>query len=428
MIYGENGNDRLFGKSGNDSISAGDGEDLVRGNSGNDSIYGEDGHDQLFGDDGDDLIAGGNGDDEIHGLDGDDEISGNEGHDFLNGNKGNDQIRGGHGDDFLRGHSGEDTLDGGDDRDDLAGGSGADQIRGGAGNDDFVNVSDDDSLDSDADDNSADGDFEIHGEISQLNTATKSFNMLGITVSYAGARVEGQLANGLDFKAEGRFVDGIVAAYEVERDDRQRVDNFEARGVITQIDEANQVVEMLGLSIQYSNAEVHTELAIGSAIFVEGNLQGGTVTAREIYNGAGQNGTSIDRNFELRAAITNLDTTAQTFDLFGITVDYSNAFLEVQLTEGQFVKTKGDLESPGLLLAREVEMELDDDRNENVEAVGVVFNLNTNDQTFELLGLTVDYSNADLDSPLENGVNVEVDGWYASSTGSIAADKVDIDN
>ena len=37
-----------------------------------------------------------------------------------------------------------------------------------------------------------------------------------------------------------------------------------------------------------------------------------------------------------------------------------------------------------------------------------------NTMTFTLLGLTVDYSQADLDEGLSNGMVVEVEGWFQS--------------
>jgi len=75
----------------------------------------------------------------------------------------------------------------------------------------------------------------------------------------------------------------------------------------------------------------------------------------------------------------------------------------------------GDLNSH-TLIAREIELEIDDDRDENVEAVGVISNLDETAMTFDVLGVTVDYSNADVEDSLADGMTVEVEGWFQSFT------------
>lgn len=421
LVSGEDHGDYLFGDDGNDLLLGAGDADFINAGAGNDDARGGPGNDAILGELGDDRLSGNEGDDRIHGNDGNDTISGGDGDDVLNGRQGDDILRGNAGFDLLRGQSGSDSLDGGDDADDLAGGSGVDQLNGGRGNDDFINATDD-SITSDAADFSADGDFEIRGAVSNLNTAAKTFDLLGLTVSYATARLEGNFQNGSLVKAEGNFANGILTAHEVEIDNRTRQDNFEARGFVTNLDTQAKTFELFGILVNYSTAQVNTSLAEGVPVFVEGNLSSQVVTAREIYPGNGQDDDNqVDRNFELRGVVTNLDEVNQTFELLGVKVDYSIAFLQNQFSEGSFVKVDGDFGNQSLT-ARQIELELDDNRDENTEAVGVISNLDETAQTFDILGMTVDYSNADLDESLFNGMTAEVEGIFQNF--SINADRV----
>jgi Ca2+-binding RTX toxin-like protein len=402
-LWGESGNDFIRGDDGDDVLGGGSGDDALFGNAGNDALYGEDGHDHLY------------------GHDGHDRLFGNDGDDFLNGNKGDDTIRGQDGADFLRGHSGSDDLDGGSDDDDLAGGGGTDHLKGGLGNDDYIQETDD-LVESDAHDYSADGDFELRGEVSGLNTSDKTFELLGLTVSFAGARLKGSFQNGSLVKAEGRFANGLLTAYEVEPLAQVQQDNFEARGIVTDLDPQAQTFRFFGILVDYGSAQVHATLVEGAAVYVEGQLAGLVVNAREIHPATGQHDNNdINRNLELRGEVTQLDPVGQTFQILGVTVDFSGAFLENLFQEGSLIKVDGDFRN-NQLTAREIELEMDPNRDENVEAVGVISGLNTNSQTFEILGLIVDYSGADLDGPLSDGISVQVEGWFSNF--SIVAERV----
>jgi hemolysin type calcium-binding protein len=94
MVWGGNGNDRVYAGSGNDTIYGDPGNDTVLGSSGNDWLVGGEGVDQVFGGGGDDWITGDNGDDRLYGDAGDDTLSGGEGRDFLSGGSGADHFDG----------------------------------------------------------------------------------------------------------------------------------------------------------------------------------------------------------------------------------------------------------------------------------------------------------------------------------------------
>jgi Ca2+-binding RTX toxin-like protein len=449
---GDQGNDRIWGGAGDDHLSGNAGDDRVVGNQGDDTIHGDDGVDTLFGAAGLDRIFGGGGDDGLFGGEDDDWMFGSTGQDlmmggggndflfgqqdtdYINGQAGNDQMYAGDGDDVMRGgqglddmygQNGSDDMDGQDDNDDLHGGPGSDRMRGGHGNDDYSSDSSDD-IDDDEDDFSPDGDFEIRGTVANSDANAKTFTLLGLTVDYSSAEVEGNITNGSFVKSEGAFDGSVVTAYEVERENDDRNDNFEARGVVSNLDTSAQSFEMFGLTIDYSTAEVKGTLADGENVKVEGNLANNVVNAREVET-ANQNDDDNDndsnRNLELRGALANLDTNAKTFTLLGVVVDYSQSQVRTGLSEGAFVKVDGAYNGTELL-AREVEAETDDDRDENVEALGVVSNLDLAAKTFELLGFAVDFGDAKLEGPFANGDTVEVEGWFSNF--SIDAEEIKV--
>jgi len=429
-IHAEDGNDTVLGGLGDDYMDTGAGDDTAYGFDGRDAFFGGLGRDGLAGQNGDDWIDGGSGDDSLYGNNGDDDLLGGDdadrlvggdGNDDLSGNSGDDWMRGGVGMDRLFGQAGSDDLGGDEGDDDLDGGLNDDRLTGGSGNDDYLRDGSDDLFD-DSDDYSSQGDFEISGEVSNLNTTAKTFTLLGISVNYASARVEGTLANGAFFKAEGAFASGVLTAHEVEaKQPGQSQDNFEARGTVSDLNTTAKTFQFNGLTVNYATAEVEGTLANGETVKVEGNLASGVVTAREVQNGLGDDGFEESRNFELRGAISNLDTNAKTFSLLGLTVNYSVGVITANLANGAFVKIDGYFDGTGVL-AREVQPEINDGRDENVMLRGAIANLNSVDKTFNILGIRVRYGNADLRSNPANGLEVEVQGWFTNL--SIDAEEV----
>jgi Ca2+-binding RTX toxin-like protein len=427
--YGGAGADTLVGGLGDDTLAGQLGDDRLMGRDGNDTLYGNEGRDNLLGEAGDDrlwagsdadFVGGGSGSDVGGGNSGNDILVGDDGIDQLFGDDGNDDLYGGNQDDSLRGgtgldrlfgQSGSDDLDGESGDDDLTGGPDSDRMRGGSDNDDYFSDSSDDLFD-DSEDYLSGGDFEIRGTVSNLDTVARTFALLGLTVNYSAARVDGTLANGAFYKAEGTFAGGVLVAHHVEPKlpgDSQ--DNFEARGSISNLNTAAQTFTFLGLTVSYAGAEVHGTLSDGAMVKVEGQFNGSTVNAREVENGIGDD-QNLDRNFEIRGNIENLDTTAKTFTVLGFTVNYSQSQVIGTPVNGAFFKVDGNYNGT-LVTAREIEPE-QDGGDENIELRGEVTNLDTSSQTFDLLGIRISYAGAEIVNPFSNGTVVEVEGFYAS--------------
>jgi hypothetical protein len=204
VVYGRDGNDRIFSSAASPDLYGGEGSDFLGasnntadveayGGQGNDTLHGSALSDQLFGDDGNDLIVGGEfayataraggaitpfmgelsgadfmyagpGTDAIYGLDGDDIMYGEDGDDGFGGGNvdfitplddlggfyGAGLIQaglfGGTGNDTMDGGLGRDLIDGGDGNDVMIGGAEADYLIGGAGNDTMYAMSGGDTM------------------------------------------------------------------------------------------------------------------------------------------------------------------------------------------------------------------------------------------------------------------------------------------
>ncbi len=280
-----------------------------------------------------------------------------------------------------------------------------------------------DDLFDDSEDYGADGDFEIRGHVTNLNATSNTFKLLGITVDYSSAEFVANIQNGSFVKSEGSYNGTILQAHEVENEiDDNRDENFEARGTVTNLDTTAKTFAFHGFTVNYSGARLDAQPVNGSQINVEGLLNGSVITATKLEdgdpsgNGGGGGGThnnGADGDIELRGRITNFNTTTKTFDLLGLRVSFSNAQLIGQLGNGAFVKVDGRYNGTQIV-AREVETEIDDNRDENFEARGVISNLDTNAKQFEFLGFSVNYSRAALETQLANGASVEIQGIYAN--------------
>jgi CubicO group peptidase (beta-lactamase class C family) len=107
----------LFGNEGNDRLYGGCQDDVLNGGSGNDRLFGDRGNDLLVGGSGDDYLWGGEGDDRLKGSSGSDQLFGDAGNDYLDGGFGIDRLDGGKGDDTLIDYYGGDRLTGGKGKD-----------------------------------------------------------------------------------------------------------------------------------------------------------------------------------------------------------------------------------------------------------------------------------------------------------------------
>lgn len=224
--------------------------------------------------------------------------------------------------------------------------------------------------------NDADSSYELRSAISALNTAEMSFRMGELTVSYKNVQqpvdalanndlVEVKLSRTPD--ASGQWlairlkketplalVQNIIASGTGVRADLE--------GFITHMDSPARFV-VNGVNIDASAARIlPAGLAVGSLVEVEGSLVQGVLHADEV-----ELEDDLDDNnggsFEVEGIISRIDPDSKTFELRGLTVDYSTSRFEDgtvnNLRSGVEVEVKGSLSSDGKTI-KAVLIEFDD--------------------------------------------------------------------
>lgn len=189
---------------------------------------------------------------------------------------------------------------------------------------------------------------------------------------------ESNLATGMVVRVEG----SVDAAGSTGTASRIHYED-DLQGPVDAVDPVAGNLTVMGVVVQFDDQTVwrHTgpaTVAQGDVVEVSGfvaNQNGSTIRARYIEGKLGV------EDHEMRGTVANLDADAQTFQLAGITVDYSVAVLDDAileaggLAEGMLVEAKA--ENPpvaGLLTADEIELEdeYSDHSGAEVKVEGVI--------------------------------------------------------
>lgn len=212
------------------------------------------------------------------------------------------------------------------------------------------------------------------------------------------------------------------------------------KGPVESIDLAAKVLVVLGQNVlvtldtsfddSFSPASLEG-VSVGQIVEVSGQFEanGNIVATRIEPKPAGT-------EFEVHGNVTGLDTTAMTFSLGGLVVDYSGATMDNfmgGIAEGDFVEAKGTtFGGAGELIATKVELEgvlpgaVDGDR---IELEGFITRF-VSAQDFDVAGVPVTTTGSTtyeggVAADLGLNVKVEVEGDLNAS-GTIVATKVDI--
>lgn len=195
--------------------------------------------------------------------------------------------------------------------------------------------------------------YRLRGLVSELDTTARTFRIGSELVNYAGvpnADVPRTLANG-QFVRVTLQTTQVNGAWIVIRL-RHSVRTWEPRpdvrveGVITVFTSA-QSFEINGLQIDAANAAFPDGTAgvvLGARVEVEGSIVNGVLVATKVeLEDRRDRGRRL---LEFRGEMSNLDTTAKTFALRGLTiwyggtVEYRNG-TEATLADGKIVEVKG---------------------------------------------------------------------------------------
>ena len=200
--------------------------------------------------------------------------------------------------------------------------------------------------------------FRIQGLVKSLDTAAKTFKIGTLTISFAGpVDIPANLVLANDMLVRVRLATtpttGIRTALKIRlvEVEVENENEAEVEGTVTFIDpNNNKLFKVNGLQVDATGTSVPAGLKVGDRVEVEGSLVNGVLVATKVE--------LEDENealkFELRGPIDSLNTTAKTFGVSGVTVDFSGAvtFLPAgktaaNLANGVSVEVKGVASSDG---------------------------------------------------------------------------------
>ena len=274
---------------------------------------------------------------------------------------------------------------------------------------------------------------ELHGLISNLDTATNTFTINAQVVDYSTASVievsGGMLQNGQFVEVKGS-VNGtvfIAAKIEEERESRDRDDRFRVEGFITALRLANNEFDLGSLTVRFNNATQFrrgssSDLALNREVEVEGSIDDqGTLIAREIEFEAHD-------AIEIEAFVDAVDINAGTVDLLGITISV-NANTRIRdkrddipdfnisdIAVGDFLEIRA-VEDAGTYAAGRLER---DKADNDISLQGFVDAIDVSANTLTLESVVVDFSSPSVEFEEVNGSPLSKDAFLSAlSIGSL---------
>ncbi len=194
--------------------------------------------------------------------------------------------------------------------------------------------------------------YRLRGVVTQLDTTTKSFNLGAARISYASAsEVTAGLAEGQRVRVnlQTAKVDGAWVAISVRSGVKRVDDSSDGRmhGTVTAFTSSSDF-EVNGLRVDASAAEFKpnpSAVALGVYVRVRGTVVNGILVAREVKVDGRSSDDSMS-DVEIHGSVVGLDSSAQTFMVRDIKVDYSGPIDwhdggAANLADGRAVEVKG---------------------------------------------------------------------------------------
>ncbi len=214
------------------------------------------------------------------------------------------------------------------------------------------------------------GHYKITGKVASLSNGSKTFKIgTQTTIDFGSVqpdKLRVALADGVNVKVRlnttPKATDTWVAT-RIKAAAKKGVDvgRAEIEGVVTDyVSDAKFTVA--GVEVDATNAEIRKDkgsLANGVRVEVKGAIVGGVLIASRVKV---EDDDDEDNEIELHGNVSNLDTAAKTFDLRGLTVDYSGSVKfeggsAAQLANGVRVEVKGSNAAGGIVKANKIEFE-----------------------------------------------------------------------
>ncbi len=193
--------------------------------------------------------------------------------------------------------------------------------------------------------------YKLSGLVQQLQAASKTFQIGNEVISFANVAavdLPTGLANGLLVKlrltpqAPSAGVPWQLTRAREGKTSNADVDKFELEGLITELTSSSQF--RLGTQlVDARNASFPSgasTLALGSRVEVKGALQNGVLVATQV-----KTNKPSDKRIDLLGLVSNVNPSAKTFSVSGVTVSYSAAQFDngsaAQLINGAQVEVRG---------------------------------------------------------------------------------------
>lgn len=178
--------------------------------------------------------------------------------------------------------------------------------------------------------------------------------------------------------------------------------------------------------------DITLPLTVGASVEISGYVSGENLIASYV-----ERNDDNDTEVELRGVIANLDESAQTFDIRGQQVAYTQSTeldLDGQvLANGLRIEVEGELDTDAVLVATEIEADEETfAKDTELELLGIVSELDAEAKTFIVNGTQVTWNNqTDFDdltaAELANDLTVEVEG-RVNAEGVLVAEDIEIND
>jgi hypothetical protein len=282
----------------------------------------------------------------------------------------------------------------------------------------------------------------ISGNVTSLAASRTSLTVAGQTVSLAAS---GTNATTVNVGNETATLSALSLGQQVtvrSSDDRASSVsiNLDVKGTVTAKSDSSLTVAGQTILVTASTrfdvsgdddtkavtGRSFADVIVGNFVEVTGERGTGGITATliEVKTAQERAEDGTDEDTHLSGTVVDLDATAKTFTLGGLTVNYAAAEVDTEgtLANGSFVRVEGLLDGSGtVLVASEVEFDTGDDAQPGASVIieDDVEALDLTSKTFTAEHFTVDYSQATVSGTLALDARVVVEGKVDSANASL---------
>ncbi|MCM5679518.1 DUF5666 domain-containing protein [Schlegelella sp. S2-27] len=284
---------------------------------------------------------------------------------------------------------------------------------------------------------------QIRGPVTALGA--DSMTVLGQTVSLSAITVFEGFTGGRagldvgDLVEVSGFLDAGTGAYAASRVEfEDHLNGYRLQGRVANLNTGAQTFTIGGATISYAAVASGDRPPLENGLLVRALLQttqqSGAWVATELRDSRRE--VEDVEAAEVEGYVSGFASLAE-FQVDGLPVDASGAGVDFEdgssagVVDGVRVEVEGEI-LDGVLVARKVEFEDDDDDEDKFEVSGLIESINLLAQTFVVQGVTVEFAGATLEGGtllnLQTGARVEVEGGLTDSGAQLDASVIRFDD